>query len=114
MSWNLETDSIIFTVPDMDKSFTKCGVSSAVNSIYDPFSFSTPDVVKGKLLLRQMTLTDNAGAALGWDEPLPEHFKKQWDNWSVKRYLMDNKVEWKWKFNPSASTCCTWVEYGKE
>ena len=25
-----------------------------------------------------MTLPDKPGAALGWNEPLPKHFKKQW------------------------------------
>ena len=76
VTWDLETDTIIFTIPDMDKSFMKRGVLSIVNSIYDPFGFSAPVVVKGKMLLQQMTLPNTARAALGWDEPLPEHFKK--------------------------------------
>ena len=81
VSWDLHTDTIIFTVPDTCKTFTRRGVLSTVNSIYDPLGLAAPVVVKGKMLLRKMTLGSKEGMAPGWDEPLADDCREQWENW---------------------------------
>ncbi|KAI4874451.1 hypothetical protein NFI96_005580 [Prochilodus magdalenae] len=61
---------------DERKPFTRRGVLSTVNSLYDPLGFVSPVTVQGKALLRELT-TDS----LGWDAPLPVEKEKLWDSW---------------------------------
>ena len=45
--WDLETDAFTFKVPLPEKPFTRRGVLSIVNSVYDPLGFAVPVVLKG-------------------------------------------------------------------
>ncbi|CAN2391608.1 zinc finger [Pristimantis euphronides] len=59
-----------------DRPFTKRGVLSVVNSIYDPLGFISPITIHGKMLLRQFT-TEN----IDWDTPLPAEKQRKWEAW---------------------------------
>lgn len=48
LSWNLQTDSFTFQVAQHTKPFTRRGVLSAVNSLYDPLGFVAPSLCKEK------------------------------------------------------------------
>lgn len=48
VSWNLKDDTFIFNVKLTEKPFTRRGVLSIINSIYDPIGLAVP----GKLLLQ--------------------------------------------------------------
>ena len=76
--WDMNSDTFTFRTSVDDKPFTRRGVLSVINSIYDPLGFVAPVVIKGKLLMQSMmsTMVDN-----DWDEPLPDSFKEQWDRW---------------------------------
>ncbi|XP_013416153.1 uncharacterized protein LOC106177802 [Lingula anatina] len=75
--WNLQRDTFTFQVTLDEKPFTKRGVLSAINSIYDPLGFVQPVVIGGKVLLRQMTQNQE----IGWDDRLPDHLAPAWHLW---------------------------------
>ncbi|XP_069610796.1 uncharacterized protein [Ranitomeya imitator] len=76
LKWDLSTDSFGFQVSCANKSFTKRGVLSVVNSLYDPMGFVAPITIRGKFLLRQLSET-----VKDWDEPLPDNKLKKWETW---------------------------------
>ncbi|KAI3354716.1 hypothetical protein L3Q82_004500, partial [Scortum barcoo] len=64
------------------KPFTRRGVLSVVNSLFDPLGFPAPVTIKGRLLLRQLSNSD-----LEWDSPLPPDMYDSWRSW--QRSLQD-------------------------
>ncbi|XP_056400351.1 uncharacterized protein LOC130294492 [Hyla sarda] len=78
ISWDLKTDSFTFRVSREEKPFTKRGVLSTVNSLYDPLGFVAPIIMQGKALLRQITTEQEQS---DWDIPLPEEKEMQWKLW---------------------------------
>ncbi|KAK0156616.1 hypothetical protein N1851_000047 [Merluccius polli] len=59
-----------------EKPFTRRGVLSTVNSIYDPLGFIAPVTIQGKAILRELT-QDNGD----WDSPLPQGMEEMWNTW---------------------------------
>ena len=82
--WHIERDTFTFRVALQDKPFTRRGVLSIVNSIYDPLGLAVPVLLKGRLLLQQLVAMGkekNKGNSLGWDDPLPDALQQQWKRW---------------------------------
>ncbi|XP_078380254.1 uncharacterized protein LOC144663213 [Oculina patagonica] len=82
--WDLEDDVFTFKVSPPDKPFTRRGVLSIVNSIYDPLGLAVPVLLEGRLLLQQLVIMGkkkNNDTPLGWDDPLPETQRLQWQRW---------------------------------
>ncbi|CAB3983014.1 PREDICTED: uncharacterized protein LOC107357656 [Paramuricea clavata] len=88
--WNLQNDALTFSISLPEKPFTRRGVLSVINSIYDPLGFGTPVTLPGRLLLRQLTILGNEkgndSLPLGWDDPLPTSLWKKWHEWTVGLY----------------------------
>ena len=81
VQWNVQKDTLTFSVSSPDRPFTRRGVLSVVNSIYDPLGFAAPVVLVGKLLLQQLVLMGKKkqnDKPLGWDDPLPDDLKLRW------------------------------------
>ncbi|XP_014673822.1 PREDICTED: uncharacterized protein LOC106814066 [Priapulus caudatus] len=74
--WDLETDSFTFRVSEEEKPYTRRGVLSTVNSLYDPLGFVAPVVIQGKLLLRAL-----CAETQDWDDPLPVQYRGDWERW---------------------------------
>lgn len=74
--WNLETDCFNFQVQSDNRPYTRRGLLSVVNSLYDPLGFVAPITVQGKLLLRELTAN-----ATDWDSSLPASGQELWDSW---------------------------------
>ncbi|XP_067273612.1 uncharacterized protein [Pseudorasbora parva] len=74
--WNLDTDCFNFHVQKDKRPYTRRGLLSVINSLYDPLGFVAPITVQGKVLLRE--LTENA---TDWDAPLPVHKQEVWEEW---------------------------------
>lgn len=58
-----------------EKPFTRRGVLSTVNSIYDPLGLAVPVLLEGRLLLQKLIIigkSKNNEKLLGWDDPLPD------------------------------------------
>ena len=77
LSWDLEEDSFFFNVSEEHKPYTKRGMLSTINSLFDPVSFLSPITIQRKVVLR-----DVIGEVHEWDEPLPP---KKYDVWSMWR-----------------------------
>ena len=54
VSWDITADAFTFTVKIGNKPFTKRGVLSIINSLYDPLGIAAPVLIQGKCLLRAM------------------------------------------------------------
>ena len=83
VSWNLKTDCFTFVITLPEKPFTRRGVLSIVNSIYDPLGFTVPVTIRGRILLRDLMKsgTTKNNATIGWDDPFPETHLKSWQKW---------------------------------
>lgn len=75
LSWNLEMDSFTFLVSQEKKPYTRRGILSTVNSLYDPLGFVAPVVMQGKALVRELSTEQ------GWDTPLVPEKETQWNMW---------------------------------
>lgn len=80
--WNVGTDTFTFKVDENQKPFTRRGVLSTVNSLYDPLGFLAPITIQGRQILRELT-----GLRDDWDAPLPDNSKAEWCKW--KESLQD-------------------------
>ncbi|KAJ8412275.1 hypothetical protein AAFF_G00145420 [Aldrovandia affinis] len=69
--WDIESDMFIFRVTIKSRPPTRRGILSTVSSIYDPFGFLCPFILKAKQILQELCKTK-----LGWDETIPEEFSK--------------------------------------
>lgn len=75
LTWDLQADSFKVDVTMESKPFTKRGMLSTLNSLYDPFGFIGPVTLRGKMLFRKaLDLSSD------WDDPLTE-FENEWRNW---------------------------------
>lgn len=75
-NWDLQTDTFMFQVSDKDKLFTRRGVLSTVNSLYDPLGFVALIAIQGKAILRELTMEVG-----DWDSPLPHDKAELWTAW---------------------------------
>ncbi|XP_057684651.1 uncharacterized protein LOC130910980 [Corythoichthys intestinalis] len=79
---NIGTDSFVFNFDEDQKPFTRRGVLSTVNSLYDPLGFLAPITIQGRFILRELnTVTAD------WDTALPDNMNAEWSNW--KNSLQD-------------------------
>ncbi len=76
LNWDLKTDHFVFQVPDAEKPFTRRGVLSTINSLFDPLGFAAPVTIQGKFILRDVSLGN-----IDWDSPLPQNMEEAWDAW---------------------------------
>lgn len=76
LSWNLETDSFTYLVSREEKPFTRRGVLSTVNSLYDPLGFVAPITMQGKALVRELSSEQSE-----WDAPLLPTKEAEWNLW---------------------------------
>ena len=85
LHWDLESDSFTYRVEDERKPYSRRGVLSTVNSLYDPLGFVSPVTVEGKALLRELTVISP-----DWDTPLPREKEKSWEIWRNSLQELEN------------------------
>ncbi|RXN14933.1 hypothetical protein ROHU_008863 [Labeo rohita] len=78
LNWDLHTDCFLFSVCDEVKPYTRRGVLSTINSLYDPLGFVAPVTIQGKAILRELTSVNG-----DWDAPLPQEMEGAWTSWRV-------------------------------
>ena len=76
VSWDISEDVFTFQVSGAEKPYTRRGVLSTINSLFDPLGFAAPVSIQGRSLLRELTSED-----CDWDAPLPEEKYKEWKLW---------------------------------
>ncbi|KAK3088225.1 hypothetical protein FSP39_016350 [Pinctada imbricata] len=88
ITWSLDSDMFMFHVSEVKQSFTRRGILSTVNSLFDPLGFLAPVVIEGKILLRNLVQ-----GTTDWDEPLSPQLLDVWENWtSSLKHLQDIKI----------------------
>ena len=79
--WDISADAFTFKVSLGKRPFTRRGVFSILNSLYDSLGLAAPVIVRGKLLLRSMMANLSNLQPESWDEPLPEEQRPAWEAW---------------------------------
>lgn len=72
MSWNLKLDVFTFDVSLDVNPFTRRGILSTINSLFDPLGFIAPVTVQGNLFLRNLMKSTN-----DWNASLPEEYRSE-------------------------------------
>ena len=73
----MNADSFTFQIAEPNaNACTKRTVLSEVNGVFDPIGLAAPVIIKGKMLLREMTKDGG-----GWDDPLPKELLRDWMIW---------------------------------
>ena len=85
VAWDVKEDNFVMKVNLPQRPFTKRGILSVINSIYDPVGFVSPVVLGGRLVQR-MILPRNTDhqrdlSNYGWDDPLPPEMSALWEQW---------------------------------
>ena len=81
VQWDISADAFTFKVSLGKRPFTRRGVLSVLNSLYDPLGLAAPVIVRGKLLLRSMMASVSNIQPESWDEPLAEEQRPTWEAW---------------------------------
>lgn len=99
VNWDISQDVFTFQVADAEKPYTRRGVLSTVNSLFDPLGFAATVSIRGRSILRQLTTE-----SCDWDAPLPEEKYREWKLWrdSLKE-LEQLKI-------PRQYSCCRLLE----
>ena len=71
VKWSLKTDSFGFSVALKERPMSKRGILAIVGSVYDPFGLISPYVLVARQLLREL-----CRSKIGWDEDIPESYKR--------------------------------------
>ena len=79
--WDIQADVFTFQIVDEVKPFTRRGVLSITNSLYDPLGIAAPVIIKAKMLLRAMSTSLKRHPLDDWDNPLPEQYREPWEAW---------------------------------
>ena len=83
--WNSSTDSFYFKVKMAEfvnlnentetQCLTKRAALSVVNGLFDPLGLVSPIIVRGKILLRQITAIE---PRINWDDKVPDEHMADW------------------------------------
>ena len=84
VEWNIENDAFKFRITLKDKPLTRRGILSTVSSIYDPLGFATPFLLRGKRILQRL-----CKESIGWDDPIPDKLREQWEMWRNELPLLE-------------------------
>ncbi|XP_061180594.1 uncharacterized protein LOC133189205 [Saccostrea echinata] len=85
LAWDINSDSLNFSARIPEKPFTKRGLLSIINSLFDPLGFIAPIVIHGRILYREIC-EDNDD----WDEPLPNDREEEWTIWKQSLHALEN------------------------
>lgn len=83
LTWNLQADCFVFSVSKEVKPYTRRGVLSTINSLYDPLGFVAPVTIRGKSILRELTAENG-----DWDAPLPQAMEEAWTSWRISLHKL--------------------------
>ncbi|XP_038077337.1 uncharacterized protein LOC119745185 [Patiria miniata] len=74
--WNICDDTFRFQTDLEERPYTRRGVLSTINGVFDPLGFLAPVMIQARVLFRDMT-AHNAG----WDDSLPDEYRVVWESW---------------------------------
>ena len=77
LSWNIVNDCFTYQVQVKERPFTKRGLLSVINGLFDPLGIVAPVVLDGRLIFRQAIQNSD----LDWDDPFPGDILGDWEKW---------------------------------
>ena len=83
--WQVESDTYGFDVHPEERPLTRRGLLSTVSSVYDPFGFVSPFILKAKILFQEL-----CRAKSSWDDAMPAELVEQWRRWLQDLPLIQN------------------------
>ncbi|XP_056008505.1 uncharacterized protein LOC130051166 [Ostrea edulis] len=84
LRWDLARDTFTYKAAEDRKPFTKRGLLSTVNGLFDPQGFIAPIVLNGKLIMREAFSGDES-----WDDPLQSRTMNAWTSWLEQLSSLD-------------------------
>ena len=100
VSWDTTVDCFKFAADLPCKPFTKRGILSIINTLYDPLGLVSPVILTGRLFKREILPSKNNSdcdvESCGWDGELPLIYKARWNQWvnSLDQLLKVNCSLW--------------------
>lgn len=85
LNWDLISDTFIFRVTTAEKPYTRRGILSVINSLYDPLGLVAPVTIRGKMILRKV-VTDSSQ----WDSPIPEQYRSEWESQKTELQCLED------------------------
>ena len=83
LQWHIKKDTFSIKNEFKDRPKTKRGLLGHIMSVYDPQGIAAPAMLSCKLLQREIfprkEEDPHCTHALGWDDPIPAQFHKQWE-----------------------------------
>ena len=76
LQWHVELDTFGFKIELKDRPVTRRGILSVASSIYDPLGFVSAAILPARRIMQDLTRLKN-----GWDEEIPQEYKKKWQQW---------------------------------
>lgn len=85
VKWNVKNDTLGFSSNVAVKPYTRRGILSVLNSVFDPLGLTIPVLLPIKILLRKL-----CALGLNWDDAIPNEYKTIWQNWLNDLKQIDN------------------------
>jgi hypothetical protein len=85
LAWDINSDSFTYNTNIPLKPFTKRGLLSVINSLFDQLGFIAPVVIHGRILYREIGKCNSS-----WDDTLPDTREKEWEEWKNSLHALEN------------------------
>ncbi|XP_044748988.1 uncharacterized protein LOC123311742 [Coccinella septempunctata] len=79
LKWNPKADVFSYSYYPLNKTCSKRSILSEVSRIFDPLGFVSPCLLLAKQLLQKLWQSH-----VSWDEELPEHIQRVWQQFKVE------------------------------
>lgn len=84
--WQCSTDNLSFSINfKTDGKVTKRHILSVIAQVFDPLGLVSPCIVEAKMIMQQLWVQN-----CSWDEDLPEHINRLWQNFYKTLPLLNN------------------------
>ena len=81
VQWNTKNDNFLL-IPNLpSRPFTKRGILSTINSLFDPIGIASPVILYGRIMQRQILQNNSHLEKYDWDDLLPSQYFDPWSNW---------------------------------
>ena len=81
VQWNTENDNFLL-IPNLpSRPFSKRGILSTINSLFDPIGIASPVILYGRIMQRHILHNHPLLEKYGWDDLLPSPYFGPWSNW---------------------------------
>lgn len=85
LAWGINSDNFTYNISIPIKPFTKRGLLSVINSLFDPLGFIQSIIIHGRIMYRK-----NGECNSNWDATLPNTREKEWLEWKDSLHSLEN------------------------